>query len=893
MHTFVILVGVLVLFQITAFTNLISAQTPAHPFMLVSADQLPALRARASQEPWSSMKADAIFDCQNLTYSPDDLQDYDKGYRMQNIMSACSLAFILDDANRMQYKQKILNVMPMWADILVVQRTPNYSAAFFMAPAAAFLDSILAMDIIYNDLTLAEKTSAENWLLQEYNHYYNAPPANPPAFEGTQLVWNIYKGKDASDPYINALVKGGQRDDYRPIVGYKPQMDMLFTPDGVYYEGPFYGTVAFAHQRGERSHIIDILEHTNIIRNIDFDGNGVADNYSFYQDPKYQNLYEWLFGYASTPAGIQAPFGDSSDFYPVWSENFGYYTIHTAHTGQASKFSQEAGQYAMWRRTQFADKPSQDPIFLPGRLLQYVLLSYPLPAPTAPISRIFNDGGAFFMDHNLTKNSLYGALWNVKATEEYFNDPNMVYFHAHNDTNSIHVSAYGEPLLLNVGFKGAGGAQGADECLGFSTNYMTHRAVGNNTALINYNIGNPNDPSEANDHRYKFGAGISEGFTGNGIDYASGDSGLALPNGKHQRNFIFVHPQIGSNGYFILFDEITGNAGTSTAHIALHPNSDLTAAVSSNQEYRAPIPATPRTCYDPETGDPFSCSVAFTNQSAGISVFLATPPQRVDLLDGALCHWEYYDDHAPYVGKYIFSTYPLSSSRKNIVTVVFPYDSTHAAAGFSRLSGSNYTGASVQHPASIFDTALESSAPTSDIRHDLVTFRGKAVWYRTQNSQTSAYFVRQGSLFRDSATPQRGFEATNSVSLYMSDEGGNVISQGSDITFYRPGLITIYLNGQAQTPLSSGTDWVRIRISSGSYQIAFNNQSSSTPIPTLVPILGDANNDRRVDGIDYVIWLNHYGVTTSNGSSDADFNSDGRVDGVDYVIWLNNYGTQL
>jgi len=100
MHTFVILVGVLVLFQITAFTNLISAQTPAHPFMLVSADQLPALRARASQEPWSSMKADAIFDCQNLTYSPGDLQDYDKGYRMQNIMSACSLAFILDDANR-------------------------------------------------------------------------------------------------------------------------------------------------------------------------------------------------------------------------------------------------------------------------------------------------------------------------------------------------------------------------------------------------------------------------------------------------------------------------------------------------------------------------------------------------------------------------------------------------------------------------------------------------------------------------------------------------------------------------------------------------------------------------------------------------------------------------
>ena len=62
-----------------------------------------------------------------------------------------------------------------------------------------------------------------------------------------------------------------------------------------------------------------------------------------------------------------------------------------------------------------------------------------------------------------------------------------------------------------------------------------------------------------------------------------------------------------------------------------------------------------------------------------------------------------------------------------------------------------------------------------------------------------------------------------------------------------------------------------------------------SPTPTLVPVQGDANGDGRVDGIDYVIWLNHYDTTTSNGSSDADFNSDGAVDGIDYVIWLNHY----
>jgi hypothetical protein len=52
---------------------------------------------------------------------------------------------------------------------------------------------------------------------------------------------------------------------------------------------------------------------------------------------------------------------------------------------------------------------------------------------------------------------------------------------------------------------------------------------------------------------------------------------------------------------------------------------------------------------------------------------------------------------------------------------------------------------------------------------------------------------------------------------------------------------------------------------------------------------GDANGDGNVDGVDYVIWLNHYNQSTTSGSSVGDYNSDGNVDGVDYVVWLNNY----
>lgn len=64
--------------------------------------------------------------------------------------------------------------------------------------------------------------------------------------------------------------------------------------------------------------------------------------------------------------------------------------------------------------------------------------------------------------------------------------------------------------------------------------------------------------------------------------------------------------------------------------------------------------------------------------------------------------------------------------------------------------------------------------------------------------------------------------------------------------------------------------------------------STSTPAPTPTPTPGDANGDNKVDGLDYVIWLNNYGQSKS-GYMYGDFDQNGTVDGVDYVIWLNNY----
>ena len=51
---------------------------------------------------------------------------------------------------------------------------------------------------------------------------------------------------------------------------------------------------------------------------------------------------------------------------------------------------------------------------------------------------------------------------------------------------------------------------------------------------------------------------------------------------------------------------------------------------------------------------------------------------------------------------------------------------------------------------------------------------------------------------------------------------------------------------------------------------------------------GDADYDGKVDGLDYIIWSNNYGLSGDWG--DADFSGDDLVDGLDYVIWSNNYG---
>lgn len=91
---------------------------------------------------------------------------------------------------------------------------------------------------------------------------------------------------------------------------------------------------------------------------------------------------------------------------------------------------------------------------------------------------------------------------------------------------------------------------------------------------------------------------------------------------------------------------------------------------------------------------------------------------------------------------------------------------------------------------------------------------------------------------------------------------------------------------QAGSPACAGGE-------NGSYIGTFlceSTTSSPSPSPSApAGKAGDSDGDNDVDGVDYVVWLNHYNQSVS-GPTNGDYNNSGKVDGVDYVLWLNNYG---
>jgi hypothetical protein len=506
---------------------------------------------------------------------------------------------------------------------------------------------------------------------------------------------------------------------------------------------------------------MDVLEFTGVDRR-------------YYDNPRIIALYEWLYGPSDAVFGGPIPFGDCA-IQRERDEAFDEPPLY-----RAARFGQLAGRYAA------AHQPSQ----VQGNLLSYVVPEGPLPPGAYPTSRIYPDGGAFFMEALPTRaarpTAMGGVLWNVRSSEG----------HSHYDVNAVALAGYNEYLLVNSGYADWGNA-----IPGYSWSWIHDDERSGNTLRT------------SSRHASKAGGGVVEGFTDTLFDYASGDDGPVLPDDIHLRNFVFVHGDRFNNAYFVLFDEVQADSGE---HILtdLHPNTFAATGIRTDlagTEYTATI--------DAVAHDPGQVKLTF---------FYATPPSAVRQLNGGVATWE-----APgggFEGKYLEAEYIApASGDKNLVTILFPHDHNHAKAVMTRLTVGGSSGATIEHAGGVVDTAFES-AGAAPLTHDGNTFTGKALLCRrAANGANVFYFVRKGRSFATTSGPPVGFNSAGDVSLYMRGTKGQIVSPGTRVRFTHPRVFRVKLDGSLVSTADSGPDWVEVDVPSGTHSVELLTRRSAHP----------------------------------------------------------------
>lgn len=713
---------------------LLAQASKAHPFLLVSKSDFAALQKRADHAPWSEMKQKAIefaLDKNNAYSNYLDREPLVRASVLSDIMSASALAYILDPENRPFYVDKIKENLSYW-DHLHKDRNFYSNGWLYHVPAGdAIYNSILALDIIHGDLSKKERNKIHGEINTAAEFLYAGTSSWGLNKYGARGLWALYQG-DTSHPSIQE---------------YMQQLYAYITEDGVFAPGPTYThRITGTRHRDAKTTFMDII-HIQKIHDV-------------YGDNRIKRGYEWIYGYSYTPTGRYFTFGDSKPELFSASGIAGY---------RASKFSAKAGALASGV---IGDTPP------PARLLHYVLMTDTLPNPAKPSSDIFSDGGAWFMENDITESSISGAMWNATILGDY---------HQHKEVNAINISAFGEDLIRNVGYNGWNNG-----ALGFSWEYINETAISGNTVLIDHV-----------NHQSRTGKGISEGFTSTLFDYASGDSGDALPNGKHQRNFVFIHPQDSKPGYFVLFDEIQGNSNTDSVSIALHPNSDDYSVISEHLDYQWKI------------GPNYSENDVFVN------LFLGTTPNNVAIKKGVLLGG-HSTESKNIIADFLYSTYAMDESKaRNIVTVIFPSDEKHPKPAMVRIADKNSSGVRIDHGDEIRDYLIESSGSSlQEIAKDL-SFQGRATAFRSDKSDLAFYFVRKGTAFK---SQKAGFSSDKPVSIHLHGNYGMVVSGGTEITFETPGLKNVLLDGIEVAPLTVKDNSVKVFIPAGTFSIELKTE---------------------------------------------------------------------
>jgi hypothetical protein len=678
-----------------------------HPFLIVKREQFKELRKKASEEPWLSMKADALARVEKgidttRRVSPYTLQDY---------VGAVALAYILDQKNSKVHAERVRDAILNQYSKLVLRTDIDWGGV--VPPMSSFFLAILSLDIVYDDLSKEDIAVCEAVIESQIFKIPRKGSWQDVRF-GTHGTWDIYKGvrKDPDDAYYKGIMAQITEDGVTPVTNHYA-----------------WERVGGGDSRISKSGYMDVLEFTGI------------DN-RYYNDPKLQKFMRWLFGSSVNCSKELAVIGDM-----LLTQTISNDMLHR----RVGNFDDMAAAYAAWFHEGVKAK---------GNIISYIIPKDKLPEPQIPVSMIYKDGGAFFREKPDNPDGLHSVLYNIKENDEW---------HTHNEVNSVVLSGYGNRLMVNGGRLGA----------------PVRPAPLNNTLTI-----------DGKNHDSRLGGGITEGFTGEEVDYACGVSGPSMSDDSHYRSLLLVHGSDGANAYAIVIDEVAADNGESVKSYFHPANQTSVTTVKVNEEYTAGIDHYP------------------TITGSSLCFYYVTPPVSVNIdkvLSAVPDRYPGYPEHSRLES--VYST--DMNGKRDIVTILFPFNETHEKATFNRISITGSEGCMIEQDGNVTDFVFES-ADLAEKTYEGTQFAGKSLLYRKINGKTSLFFVRKGTLFKSDNT---GFKSDNPATIYLKNGKGSIISGGGKVTFYDANISAVNIDYKEVTSSHSDNMSVTISIPEGNHMI--------------------------------------------------------------------------
>ena len=333
-----------------------------HPFLIVKKDMYPALREKASQQPWKSMKTDAI----NRSGAGSD----NDAYHLQEYIGAAALAYILDEGNETTHANRVRDAILNKYSKVEIEESSDWNKV--VKPMGSFFSAILALDIVYETLSVEDIAACEK-VIKDQIFKVERTGSWADVRYGTHGTWDIYKGDrtEADDKYYAGVMQ-------------------QITPDGVSPVTNHYAweRVGGGNSRVSKSGYMDVLEFTGIDKR-------------YYNNEQLKKFQRWLFGSSLNCAKEMAIFGDM-----LPTQGLANDMLHR----RVVNFDMEAAGYAAW----FHDgRPAI------GHILTYVVPQQALPEPTVPSSKMYENGGAFFRDQEDNKDGMHAVLYNIKSQDEW------------------------------------------------------------------------------------------------------------------------------------------------------------------------------------------------------------------------------------------------------------------------------------------------------------------------------------------------------------------------------------------------------------------------------------------------------------------------------------------